>query len=389
MNTKLDARHLQDAVGEVIQNQNSTNLKNLTRALNRFFKDSYCADVIYTKNLDKLFFGMRVMIYADKELQRYICYPENRKKEPIRNYKVEIDSKLLDLDLNEREITAILLHEVGHLVNNITPIEETMKAIDLYLAENNLTLNTETLKNTNSDSFNIILFAVNDTIRKLTSLFNRFDEEILADEFVFMCGYGKDLQSAFEKIKSNISYLSKSANVNKLIKLEWAIRVYLNMGISRLSAIKTLNRAKQLTGSEIEKEEITKTVNCLNNSDIYANESFIMESDRNDSFLNRVQRKGLKAIEEDLFMYRLRAKNIETEDDALFLMRQINYRMGILDDYIYNNKDNHDDYTLKKYDKLYNEYSELREYVLKRGSNVNSRFYGLFMDYGQFPDSNR
>ena len=40
---------------------NSSNLNNLKNELNRFFKDSKCMDVIYTKNTDKLFFGMCVM----------------------------------------------------------------------------------------------------------------------------------------------------------------------------------------------------------------------------------------------------------------------------------------------------------------------------------------
>ena len=71
-------------------------------------------------------------------------------------------------------------------------------------------------------------------------------------------------------------------------------------------------------------------------------------------------------------------------------MRQINNRMSILDDYIYNIDQDEDKYgAYDKYTKLYEKYSDLRDHLLKKTSYNNRRMYGLFIDYGQFPDSNR
>ena len=38
----------------------NSDLNNLKKELNKFFKDSKCKNVYYTENTDKMFFGMRI-----------------------------------------------------------------------------------------------------------------------------------------------------------------------------------------------------------------------------------------------------------------------------------------------------------------------------------------
>ncbi len=103
------------------QNQSGKYLSQLKYELNKFYKDSECIDILYTNNTDKLFFGMCVIPNINSNVVSKLL-----KEEPINTrinrYYIEIDSKLLELGLTSRELVAVLLHEVGHMVNNTNPL---------------------------------------------------------------------------------------------------------------------------------------------------------------------------------------------------------------------------------------------------------------------------
>ena len=127
-----DFSGLETATSHLRQRQDIRTMNEIKTELNKFFKDSNCKEVIFTKNTDKLFFGMTTYFVLED--------PEgvilDDKPMRIKEYYIEIDSKLLDLGLSKKELVAVLLHEVGHLVNDSTPIDEVRKAIDVYMAEN-------------------------------------------------------------------------------------------------------------------------------------------------------------------------------------------------------------------------------------------------------------
>lgn len=374
MNKNYDLRRLQIVMGDILQNPSNSNLNNLKRELNRFFNDSECLEVVYTKNHDRLFFGMSVLASIDRSDYEKVINGDEPYR--IKNYRLEIDSKLLDMNMTERELTAIVLHEIGHLVNDSTPIEKVRNAMDVYM-DNNMT--NLSLKDVNKD---LLMWGVYDSLRKFTSIFNKHDEEILADNFVFMLGYGDDLENAFKKIMNNTFIVNKYSNTNKLIQLEWILKIYKGIGISRLSAIKTLNRAKSVSPSKLEKDQLQRTINALkHDSNDSLRESYLLENS-NKSIISRVQRKGLRALEEDLYEFEIRIKNVKDEDDALFILRQMNSRMSIIDDYIYNlyNDDNNSnkEYEIERYRRLYDNYFKLRE-VLSNKASYNKYMYRLFM----------
>lgn len=361
------------AMSHLKNGQTQRAVNELKNELNKFFKDSECEQVIFTKNTDKLFFGMTTYC----QLGTYDVVEVIGGSEPIRirRYSIEIDSKLLELGLTSRELTAVLLHEVGHVVNDSTPIEEVRKAVDKYMAEYNTTIDI----NNSEDLLYLFRFAVQDSIRKTKSLFTRNDEEILADEFVFRCGYGEDLERAFRKIRGSALTINKNVS-NKLITLQWAFQIYKNIGIHRLGAIKTLNKAKGLTGSELEKKELDIVINGLNNKKNVTESSIelIRETSKN-SLPEKLRRKGLRSIEEDIYEYQMRIRNVESEDEAIVLMRQINSRMSILDDYIYNSQ-NVDKKELERWEKVYDKYELLRQELSKK-TIYNNKSYGLWLDY--------
>ncbi|MCK9199342.1 MAG: M48 family metallopeptidase, partial [Bacilli bacterium] len=213
--------------------QSSTRLNQLKTELNEFFKDSKCKDVIYTNNTDKLFFGMCVMPIVDGDTAVSIL--QSDKAERFNAYYLELDSRLFSplLNLTSDELVAILLHEVGHIVNTPQPVEEVRNAVDIYLAKNK-----ETLVISDSVHYREILaYGIKNSIRKLTSLFEYKDEEIIADEFVVMCGYGPQLESAYSKIIKNTGRINRDVS-NKLIVLQWTLRLYKNVKFERISALK-------------------------------------------------------------------------------------------------------------------------------------------------------
>jgi hypothetical protein len=344
----------------------------IERELNKFFKDSKCTKVIFTKNTDKLFFGMSVYCSISSDMADDIVNSDR----PIRieRYYVEIDSKLLDIGLNSRELVAFLLHEVGHVVNDSTPTEEVRKAIDKYMAEYGAVLDL----NKSRDLNYLFRFAIADTIRKSTSIFNRKDEEILADEFVFRCGYGPELESGFRKLRGSALNINSDVD-NKFITLMWALRIYTDIGVHRLGAIKVLNRVIQLSGSEIEKKEATDVVKHLKavNANSLAETACFHENEK--GLIARIRRGGLKGIEEDLYEYNMRIRNVETEDEAIVLMRQLNTRMSVLDDYLYNSE-GLDPSERKRWEKVLDKYDILRNELAKK-TVYNSKQYGIWLDY--------
>lgn len=316
------------------QKQDQFTLSKLKKELNKFFKDSNCKDILYTRNTDKVFFGMRVIPDISGDMAVNILQTDS----PVRitDYYLEIDSKLFDLQLSSEELVAILLHEVGHLVNDSTPVDNVRKTIDLQLAKGRETLSI-------SDSVNyrsLLAFAIKDTIRRYASIFEKNpDEEILADEFVFKCGFGDQLQSALKTVLKNTGKLTKGVD-NKLIVLTWTLRLYKDVKFKRIAAIKSLKKAKSLSGSELEKREYDSVIRKLERID----DATLMESafdDLKNKYMKKIddmKYRGVKGLKSDLYELTMRAKNVDTSDEALLILRSINSNMSIIEDYLDNDK---------------------------------------------------
>ena len=125
---------LEMACAEIIDSDGRKGLDKLKKELNNFFKDSTCKDILFTRS-DTLFFGMCVYPQVDEELIIEILQDE--KKVRFSKYTIEIDSKVLHpaLNITAQELLAMVLHEVGHIVNDSGPVDEVRKAIALYFTK--------------------------------------------------------------------------------------------------------------------------------------------------------------------------------------------------------------------------------------------------------------
>lgn len=332
-------------------------MTDLKKELNEFFKDSTCKEVIYTTNTDKMFFGMSVMPVMKSDDVYEILQSDERYR--VSSYYLELDSKLFGsvLGMTARELTAIVLHEVGHLVKDTSPMEAVRNNIDSYLAKNNETISI-------SDSVHykeLLTYGIKDALRKVTSMFeNEDDDELVADEFVVACGYGNELESSFSKIVKHSYNINRDVN-NKMMVLAWILRLYKDVKIKRIQAIRTLSRGKALTASKLEQREMDNISRRLERIDDDALLESVLDEVKSkyNGTVKQIKYKGIRQFEDDLYEYQLRLRNIDDETDGLLLLHQINTRMAIIDDYVSTEK--LDEREQKRWFNLQDKFQKLRE----------------------------
>lgn len=347
----------------------------LKNELNRFFHDSKCVECMFTENYDKPFFGMCIMpVLKSDDTYEYI---QGDKKYRINEYYVEVDSKLFDemLDLTGEEFIAIVLHEIGHMVNDANPIEVFKKNMMNYVTQNGVIRSTS-----NVNYREILLFGIKDCIRKMDSIFEKKDDETLADEFVIAHGYGPALESALTKIVDHTGSLNKGVTNNFLV-MGWTLRLYQDIKNRRIPALYLLRKMKELTPSHLEREELYKLEVRLRRIDddaIIGN--YIQESG---TILSNLKRKGIRGYEDDYYELALQTKAVQREDDALIILHKINSRIRVLEDYIEDEEMNAKDQ--KRWDDLLNKYIKLRDTLSNKTLQADD-YSRIIVNYPQIRD---
>lgn len=363
---------MEKILGLIEERHSDSDLKKLQNELCRFFPKANCRQVIYTNNTDKLFFGMRVypVITANDAVELIDCaYGDSRNRKRIDAYYLELDSKLFDpmLGLTEKELTAIIIHEIGHIVYRIETIDEVKKQIDMYMVKSGDTI---ALNNTSKSYKELLAYGLKDSIMKTGSLFSKLgNDEIIADSYVVACGYGPYLETAIKKITTSATYLNKSVD-NRLITMSWVLRLLSEFKIRRLPAIRMLNKAKQLTASALEEREIAYAANVLSSMEGSVVEANLFDNikARYNKKLNDFKARGVKAIQADVYELNLRVRCANTESDLLYVIRTVNNDIAILKDYL--TEDISDDEREDIYNSLKDLY-EVREKAAKTKEVIN------------------
>lgn len=354
-----------------------SDLNKLKNELNRFFKGQKCKEVIYTKNTDKVFFGMSVSpIMKDEDIVIILNSDENY---IINEYYLELDSKLFssDLGLTNKELLAVLLHEVGHMVNSTEPVENARDALNLYLVKTKSTLDIAESINQKA----ILSFGLRDVMRKTISIFEKDQaEEITADEFVYKCGFGDELQSALNKIVKNRNSIINSRD-NKLAIFMWSIALYKNIKMQRIPALRLIKKGKQISSSQLQKRDLERLERNLKGIDFSVNEvANIREAGEGLKKLymdrvNRIKSKGIKSLKDDYYELTMRAKNIDLTDEALIILRRINSNMSIIQDYL--DSENLDDKTREEAFQILEQYEELRQKLIKKDLYKEKQLFNI------------
>ena len=381
--TILNIKHAKGANEQI--SPNSVLLAELKNTLNEMLEDYRCTEIFYTLNTDKQFFGVTVSPSIDSTQAVQIVSSDV--PVVIRTYKLELDSKLFDLDLEADEIMATILYEITAMLSGST-IEAVRDLLHVYVLSNNSTISIR-------DSINyyqLIIYAIKDTMYKVSSLLFKEDiEDLMANNAIQALNLQDPLVAAQEKIISSAFGSSDSVRSPKTIILQYVFMVYRDISHNARIIRDDLRDAVDFTASVLIKSEIDKTLKALDRIGNTIAESTMPLSELIDkkvsavneiSLFKSLKQSGLRAIDDDFYEYAIRAKAAEDEPEAMSVLHSINTRISILDDYVDNTPDI-SDYDRKKYEKLSDKYRSLRDYLAKK-KIINKKQYGVFIDYSQY-----
>jgi len=350
-----------------------TRLDEICGSLNVLFPEASCKEVIYTINTDKLPFG----IYIDPVISNYdlmnILFESRDIGFRVKEYKLEIDSKIFMEGLTPEDVTKMILHDVELMLSQ--DISDKLKdLIDIYSAS----IDTVSIKNSvNANA--ILIYAIKDTLNKLSSsIYSKYDFKFYTDEII-------------DKIsKLDYENISIYDSFPKVIILQWAFMVYSDIKTNYAMIKSTLEEAKDLTGSKLIKETIDKTMSSINRTGFeLLDESLELPKflEKRNIPLNEVsifkslKTSGLRAIENDYYEYAILVKSASDENEAMYALRGINTRINILTDYIYNTP-NISDAERKHWEGVIQMYQDLRIKLTKKNI-INKKSYGIWFDYSK------
>ena len=336
LNRNINFIKLEDALyTAVYENNNSSAVTNaIIDECNKLTGHARCKEVIINDNC-KYFFGMMVMPYLnERDISNIISRDADIE---VNSYKIEIDRKLKDLLMTDKELVACLLHELGHVVTDTESNKEISRIVAGYKANMNDMKSTDRVKVYKcAEIFDLGLSLA---IAKFNSIFCSNDPEILADSFAVAYGYGEPLRSGFNKILGGSSKLNR--DLSPFATLEWCFKLFWEFKWKRIPAIESLMTAEKIEPSELIRRKIKHNIqslrssklNCLDEyGDILITEGFM---DKFKNFMNKLDIKDIRELSQELAEFSIRVKACDEEDEALYIVRELNERISILDDIIY------------------------------------------------------
>ena len=279
-------------------------------------------------------------------------------------------------------MTAVVLHEVGHLVNSAAPIDEVRKEVDVYIAQA-----PDDGKPFERKWFGPIMtplmgFGITDAIRKVASMFeNPNKKEILADEYAIKNGFGDHLISALGKIEKKATQLNMETG-HKFVALIWAIRVGANLEDRRIEATRTIKKLEKNTGSKLMQFNLAAL-----DKDLKVPSSFSWKEEslnEGEAFNNKLASARykykydvLRKYEDDYYEFAVRLKSLSGEDETLRLLRDINMRLNVVEEFLNSELTDGDK---QRFLKLQERLIMLREEVTKKDIS-REKMLGLWVEY--------
>lgn len=374
---------MESCIDDIKINPSKENLETLKRYLNRFFeKTSICSNIIYTSNIDKLFFGIYVLpsirvsdIYYTNENTQII---EPSKLTPdiprILQYSVEFDSRLFgdDLGLTSGEILSFLLHDIGTLVNDNSPVKEIVKVIDKYCIENNKDLILGL-----GPKDRLLSFGIQSSLQKLTSIFEKSNvseihtksNQITSDYFKEIYGpyYLENLIDGFNKIERAGFNYNKEVT-NKFLTLSWTLRNFFNFKESIIAVLHTLAKWRTLTPSKLERVTINLLISDIGDKihKEFREMDLVLESSK----LYEKLSIDLSKYKDKLNLLDLKMQNSDDyeEDEVTNIITSINMDMGMIHGYCNTHPESISPIEHKQWDDMYIKLNKMRKNLYKNAS---------------------
>ena len=348
-------------------------MPSLSDIINKCIPFSKCSSVIFTLNTDKVLFGIRVNPFISNESMIKIILDAGEVSYDL--YEMEIDSKLLD-NISSEEIAAYIIEEICSVLNPAAT--ERVKDIiaDLIAEKDGCVKFRESIYYTN-----IIEFAFKTTLNNVASLLYKNKEAIGMLEIPNGLNLAEILIFTRENLSKSPYGIDEPETAPNLGVLQWALMIYDDVKINMQFAKRVLNDALLSTGSAIEIKLIKETLKSLDKA---LSQILVEAKNLEDNYLGEIslfkaiKSQGLKSIEADLYEFKLQAKNCVEQEEALYIIRQINTRIGIIEDYL--NTEQLSDAEKNKWLAIDAEYRELRAELAKKKLSMRKNV-GYYVDY--------
>ena len=310
---------------------------------------------------DKKFFGMCVYPSAE-EIQKLtevlISDPSKKKFSEVEKIHrefmsksekvIEIDSILLydhNINATAGEITAILLHEIGHVVGSNSMVNRMARAKEYMMMKfDNRTRKLIPVISFIPKLFNIV------TLQIFSHQFNlQLMKEKEADELAYKEGYGEELYNVLGKLIANgkgsqVKKSNKELDKDVEVTIDWLIVNIKELEYRKDRLKKSLRILKLSSPSKFLGDFISGIKDKIFKHDdekmiekaVVVNEAFILSCLRNKKMkapVGAVDSSGRvrRLVARDLDIYRAELERVNTVDDKIFLLERLYDLMDVAD----------------------------------------------------------
>lgn len=408
-------KDIEEAFSEIKRQQDvKDNLRTIKLSLAKMDINVKTITIIPAENDE--FFGMSIFpshSTSDKIVQCMID------KKPLKAYEeiwmannewiIEIDSKIIyspQLNVNPAELTAALLHEVGHTIYSDSIPEKLHKTMSYTF----LNLSTEVriiLKNGNA-AFKALFRPI--VAQASKNLSYSLKKEIEADKYVVKMGYGPNLEALLQKILMNygssaVDNTDRELEQNLKIAASWSRTHAAELRMRKDSLRDSINAVTLITPSLYVREifedlnhkvfkgtpSFSQMVNRENRGK-YLTESVlpndlqgipcttVIESARNSRFdkYGKLQ----KVTQHDVDIVAIQLEKIENQNDKIYLLDVIFDYVEVLDlaeECMKDGRKSAVQMTERQINDIRSQLDELRKRVLN--TKITEKQYGVFIKY--------
>ena len=344
--------YMEDCFREVQLRKNvDANLRSIERVVKREYNIPIKISIISNKQNN--FFGMCVYPSQDEINKITELILQKGSSEDIEKiYKeyittstkqVEIDSILLydqNLNMSAGEITAIFLHEIGHVVLSELMVER-FKHMKLYIIKNyakKIITEGPIGKITQS----VMSLAV------AQAFSNQFNAEMMnekkADNFAVKQGYGEELYQALNKLIINgkgsvVKKTEKDVDNDLSVTMNWAIENIAQLKYRKDKLRRSLTLLTITSPSKFIKDMVGEIKEKIFSKDekepafFNVTEAFILsrKAKAPDGAIDKRTKKVVKLQNRELDIYRAELERVKTTDDKIFLLERLYDLLDIAD----------------------------------------------------------
>lgn len=312
---------------------------------------------------------------------------------------VDIDSLLLydpNLNMSAGEITAILLHEIGHVVTSDIMVHKFKRFKELMLKKMSRSGVRKTFNNLKSTTF----FNTFMTLPVAQIFSDQFNAELVnekkADNFAVKEGYKEELISALNKmiVNGKGSIIRKSeaeCDQDIEVTVDWTIENIIGLQYRKDTLKKSLKIIELTTPSKHVASVIKHIKDTLFSNYQYGGarrelitEAFILSNKKKDKAPSRATDSSgrvKKLLLRDLDIYRAELERVNTVDDKIFLLERLYDLMDVVEYAKYMLTENprkvtQSEHTINLYIETLNEIIKLTN-----AKKISQTRYGLYIKY--------